>query len=384
MASTRPCLDITLSGGSAPAVRLELLTDLGPKHLAIASHVADLVMQGLTASGAVADASGCLQFGRGPAPGSTPFPLLGAEGVEVPRNAAGMPAPKSLPKVAPNEASANLGSRLAPGAAPFTCYFDPKEATGVWFMTLQETAAVPEAMKSRWVPFAYVVAGVDALQEALAENGAVDIDDAHVVSPSNAVEGVPTAVVPSASSRVRFETSAGDFTVELLWRHAPVTVASFVDLVAAGFYDGQHVHRLIAGFVVQMGCPISKDPKARQAGSGGPAPGSVFEALGGNKVTRSAAGGKIPDEHSARVGNLKFTLSMANGGSANSAGSQFFVNLGDNTKLDWFNSVTSSAHVVFAVVTEGFDTIGKIGAVTANVSTDRPNTPIKLVRVSVN
>ena len=65
------------------------------------------------------------------------------------------------------------------------------------------------------------------------------------------------------------ETSAGNIMIELFHGSAPDTVANFVKLVNQGFYDGLHFHRVIEDFMIQGGCPNSKDPMARGAGTGG-------------------------------------------------------------------------------------------------------------------
>ena len=69
---------------------------------------------------------------------------------------------------------------------------------------------------------------------------------------------------------VLMETSAGNITIELFHGSAPDTVANFVKLVEDGYYDGLHFHRVIEDFMIQGGCPHSKDPMSRRAGTGGP------------------------------------------------------------------------------------------------------------------
>jgi cyclophilin family peptidyl-prolyl cis-trans isomerase len=59
---------------------------------------------------------------------------------------------------------------------------------------------------------------------------------------------------------VLMETSAGNITIELFHGSAPDTVANFVKLVSEGYYDGLHFHRVIEDFMIQGGCPHSKDP----------------------------------------------------------------------------------------------------------------------------
>lgn len=77
-----------------------------------------------------------------------------------------------------------------------------------------------------------------------------------------------------------FSTTAGDFKAEIYVGTMPLTASNFVALADSGFYDGLHFHRVVAGFMAQFGCPLSKDPKA-EAGEGAPPPGSEFTVLSG-------------------------------------------------------------------------------------------------------
>jgi len=92
--------------------------------------------------------------------------------------------------------------------------------------------------------------------------------------------------------------------------------------------------------------------------------------------------GAIPDEHTAEISNAPGTLSMANAG-PESGGSQFFINVAQNSRLDWF-SPGPSKHPVFGRVVEGYDTVVAITqAPSGSVAKDRPNEPIKMVKITV-
>ena len=160
------------------------------------------------------------------------------------------------------------------------------------------------------------------------------------------------------------ETSLGTFTVELFTDQMPITAGNFVELAKSGFYDGLHFHRVINGFMIQFGCPHSKDPMSSRAGTG------------------SGPRGSIPDEHleSAKLTNAVGTLSMANAG-PNSGSSQFFINTVDNAYLDWF-SAGPSKHPVFGQITEGMDVIKSIES-TKTASGDRPATPVQMIKVTI-
>ncbi len=168
-----------------------------------------------------------------------------------------------------------------------------------------------------------------------------------------------------ANPKAICETSLGTFEVELYMDKMPITAGNFIKLAKSGFYDGLHFHRVIAGFMCQFGCPHSRDPNSRQAGTGGP------------------PGGCIADEHPAahKLSNEPGTLSMANTGAPNSGGSQFFINTVHNSYLDWFTPGPSK-HPVFGKVTKGMDVITKIEKCPKGPG-DRPSPPVKMVKIKV-
>ena len=131
------------------------------------------------------------------------------------------------------------------------------------------------------------------------------------------------------------QTSAGDIKLKLYNEEAPETVANFVKLVESNFYDGLHFHRVIQDFMLQGGCPESRNPQSPRAGTGGP-------------------GWKIPCEPSAL--RLKHDrpglLSMANAG-PNTGGSQFFLT---TVPTPWLNG----NHAIFGEVVEGMDVVTAI------------------------
>ncbi len=165
--------------------------------------------------------------------------------------------------------------------------------------------------------------------------------------------GNPTAV---------FDTSAGTIKAEIYLDQMPITAQNFIDLANSGFYDGLHFHRVINNFMLQFGCPYSKDPNSPRAGTGGPPHGN------------------IRDEHTAKLSNEPGTLSMANTGRPNSGGSQFFINTVHNNYLDWF-SPGPSKHPVFGKVTEGMDVVKAIE--TTRTVRDRPVTPVQVRSIKI-
>lgn len=132
-------------------------------------------------------------------------------------------------------------------------------------------------------------------------------------------------------------TAAGDFTVELRPDIAPRTVENFKSLARAGFYDGTIFHRINPGFVMQGGDPNTIEGERETWGAGGP-------------------GYAVPAEISDMATHTKYAVSMARGADIDSAGSQFFVVLGDAPWLD-------GEYTVFGSVTEGRGTVDRLASV---------------------
>jgi len=169
-----------------------------------------------------------------------------------------------------------------------------------------------------------------------------------------------------ANPTATFDTSLGAFTAEIFLDKMPITSKNFLDLAKSGFYDGLHFHRVINQFMLQFGCPHSKDPNSDRAGTGGPPHGTIQD--------------EFPDN--AKLSNEPGTLSMANTGRPNSGGSQFFVNTVHNHYLDWFTA-GNSKHPVFGKVTQGMDVVQKIEATPTSKPGDRPRTPVKMNKITV-
>lgn len=151
------------------------------------------------------------------------------------------------------------------------------------------------------------------------------------------------------NSTAKFETSKGDFTVELFEDKAPITAGNFITLINKKFYDGLIFHRVIDGFMIQGG-----DPKG--TGSGGP-------------------GYTIPDEfHPALKHTGAGLLSMANAG-PNTGGSQFFITLAATPWLD-------NRHAIFGQVVEGLDVVKAIGKVKVGAM-DRPAEEVVIKKITI-
>ncbi len=154
-----------------------------------------------------------------------------------------------------------------------------------------------------------------------------------------------------------FETTLGTFEVELFAKECPETVWNFINLAegrqeterGGNFYDGLTFHRIIAGFMLQGGCPTG-------TGTGGP--GYQFKDEFDSSLKHDSEG----------------VLSMANAGPGTN-GSQFFVTLEPTPHLD-------GRHSVFGKVSDGIDVVRKIGSV-ATGPMDQPNEPVIMNKVTI-
>src|SRR6059036_2319364 len=148
---------------------------------------------------------------------------------------------------------------------------------------------------------------------------------------------------------VRLHTSMGDVTIELFDARMPITTENFRKLVEKKFYDGTIFHRVISGFMIQGG-----DPEG--TGYGGP-------------------GYSIKDELPTDNRNARGTISMANSG-PNTGGSQFFINVVDNNRLD-------RKHPVFGRVVGGMEVVDAISR-TPTEADDRPRTKVTIRKATVS
>jgi peptidylprolyl isomerase len=143
-------------------------------------------------------------------------------------------------------------------------------------------------------------------------------------------------------------TNKGVIEIELFDDTMPITAGNFAKLATEGFYDGTKFHRVIEGFMIQGGDPISKTTEVMRYGTGD-------------------AGYTIPDEHikGEYLTNVRGTIAMANSG-PNSGSSQFFINTVDNLGLDFDKEPAASKHPVFGRVVKGMDIVDAIGKVDTN------------------
>lgn len=138
----------------------------------------------------------------------------------------------------------------------------------------------------------------------------------------------PAFAATPAVFQVKFETTQGDFIVEVHRDWAPVGAGRFLELVKAGYYDGNRFFRVIKGFVVQFG--LNGDPTIT----------SHWKPLA------------IKDDP-VKESNKKGAITFATAG-PNTRTTQVFINLGDNTRLD------SMGFAPFGAVTEGMEVVEKL------------------------
>lgn len=163
--------------------------------------------------------------------------------------------------------------------------------------------------------------------------------------------------------RATLSTSMGDITLELEPAKAPISVENFLAYARSGYYAGTVFHRVIPGFVVQ---------------------GGGLDAELHDKVD-----GRLPpikNESANDLKNVRGSVAMARTSAPDSATSQFFINVADNTFLDRENARDKVGYAVFGRVVEGMDVVEKIEEVTTEtrgMHRDVPVEPIVINSVSV-
>lgn len=129
---------------------------------------------------------------------------------------------------------------------------------------------------------------------------------------------------------LRFSTTLGDFDVELFQDKAPISAENFLAYVDDGFFDGTIFHRVIPGFMAQ---------------------GGGFDT----EMNQKSGKAPIKNEADNGLGNERGTLAMARTADINSATSQFFINLSDNTFLN--HGGRDFGYAVFGKVVSGMDVV---------------------------
>ena len=175
-------------------------------------------------------------------------------------------------------------------------------------------------------------------------------------------KSVDVASLDLAKTKVVLVTDFGSMTISFFPDKAPNHVKNFIDLAKSGFYDGTKFHRVMRNFMIQGGCPNTKEGATGEPGTGGPPDGR-----------------KIVHEFSD-IRHVKGIVSMARTADPDSAGSQFFICHGDASNLN-------GQYSAFGKVDDGLDTLDKIAnvPVTANRGgeTSVPTRPVHLFKALV-
>jgi peptidyl-prolyl cis-trans isomerase B (cyclophilin B) len=159
--------------------------------------------------------------------------------------------------------------------------------------------------------------------------------------------------------RVTITTKFGEITIRFYPDAAPRHVENFINLVKLGFYNGTTFHRVVPGFIIQGGDPLSKNPERSLHGTGSP-------------------GYFIPPETSDRphkrgaVGMAKVPRETNSTRDVNDSGSQFFISVNDNSGLD-------RTYTVFGEVFRGMDVVDKIVA----LPRDERDNPLESITMMV-
>lgn len=159
--------------------------------------------------------------------------------------------------------------------------------------------------------------------------------------------------------RVTITTKFGEIKLRFYPEAAPRHIENFINLVKMQFYDGTTFHRIVPGFIIQGGDPLSKEPDRLKHGSGGPG-----YWLNPELSDRPHKRGAISMAKTPRDGSSTRDF--------NDNGSQFFICLADNSGLD-------RTYSVFGEVFRGMDVVDKI----ASVPRDEYNNPLEPITMTI-
>ena len=180
-----------------------------------------------------------------------------------------------------------------------------------------------------------------------------------------AIGGLALAAQAGFAQTAQIVTSLGTITLALDGAHAPATVANFIRYAKEGHFDGTMVYRVVPGFVIQAG---SIDPQGKDRPLHDP----------------------IALESGNGLSNLRGAVAMARGDEAASATAEFFIDLGDNSRLDAQpnDPPHTTGYAVFGKVVAGMDVADKIASVPLNggvgpFADADPATPVVIKSVTI-
>jgi cyclophilin family peptidyl-prolyl cis-trans isomerase len=173
----------------------------------------------------------------------------------------------------------------------------------------------------------------------------------------------PQALVAQGSPAAVIHTTMGDIQLELFPDKAPVSVQNFINYANSGFYDGTVFHRVISHFMIQ---------------GGGFTP----------DMQKKTTGEAIQNEAMNGLSNMRGTIAMARTNDPHSATAQFFINVQNNTNLDYTGEGSSRAwgYTVFGRVTSGLEVVDEIRFVETTTQppfSDVPVEPVVIDRIEI-
>jgi len=174
------------------------------------------------------------------------------------------------------------------------------------------------------------------------------------VSTQNEQTQKDQPVAPGKKVKAELETSMGTIVLELDGEKAPVSVKNFIGYASEGYYNGTIFHRVIDGFMAQ---------------------GGGFDA----KMEQKKTNAPIKNEAANGLSNALYTVAMARTNDPNSATSQFFINLVDNSRLD--KSAHQDGYAVFGKVIQGSEIVDKIGKVKTHREGYYDDVPVSAVTI---
>ena len=154
---------------------------------------------------------------------------------------------------------------------------------------------------------------------------------------------------------ITIKTNYGSFSIELNEEKAPITVKNFLSYVDKDFFTGTIFHRVIDGFMIQGG-GFDKDMMQKEADA------------------------PIKNEANNGLKNLPYTIAMARTSEPDSASSQFFINVANNSFLD-FPGQDGAGYCVFGKVVDGTDVIDNIGKVAIGSTGGHENVPTEAIMI---
>lgn len=171
-----------------------------------------------------------------------------------------------------------------------------------------------------------------------------------IVTASIFLAGVALAQTPAANPKVLLKTTKGDITIELYPAKAPITVKNILGYVNDKFYDGLIFHRVIPGFMIQTGGLTAE-----------------MSQKSGQPAIKNESGNGLKNAHGS--------VAMARTQDLDSATSQFYINLVNNSQLD------EMKYCVFGKVVAGMDVVDAIAKVPTGSKRGHQNVPLEPVTI---